>query len=316
MISINPKSGKVSCHTTRRGPCLGKTVRLIKILFSISFLVILFSSGCYSERLVLTDNCAAGVQGNLEVDYEIVRMGGEKQGFAPTPPQFKSSGIRPTGVGFRVRGRLSNTMNWTQPEGYVEKVFNDGLFNYFNAQETNQLRADGWAYTGNLTFLTGFTFWEDRIFLAGLFGVQGSVMELDVFDKTTGERYDYLNRTTGLVGIPFGFHFEWIIADFLTPTYTLTYCHNLYQKTSRSDSTIGNNTIVSDALNPEYNQLTHQLGVRLWPGAIIPFLGPYIWIEGGYIWNKYSGNLTALGIIDLEADIKLNGPYCGFGIRF
>jgi len=257
---------------------------------------ILLLQGC-TVNLKLTDNSAPFVRADLEADYELSRFGGEKQGLAPTPPQVKASGKDIQGIGLRVRGKFSNNFFWTNPEGSSETTI---ATPWGTIGEKEELTANGWGYWGRLLVMPGLTLWGDRIFLAGVTGLSGLYMHLPVYRKSTST-LALGESDAGTFGITLGGHLEWTIARTIAPSCTITWTPDLAHS--------GNPWLSKNSV------WTTELGVRLWPGSLIPTVGDHLWIEAGYTW--LSLNTAAItGLINETTHIDMNGPSAGFGFRF
>ncbi len=254
----------------------------------------LLGPGC-TVTLDLKDDRAPSVQGVLEMDYELKRWGGEEQGRVPTPPALKASGDSVEGVGFRLRGRLANTFTWMEPEGVESTEFflPDPAVYY-----EDDLKADGWSYSGKLLIMPGISFWNDRIFLAAVVGIEGTYLDLPIEDEASGLETD-LGGDMGYFGFPLGWHAEWMIENIGGPRYSTMCTLNVAESGNLHSTSIW----------------TSQLGGVLWPGSIFPALGPYLWIEAGYRWTTYSGDIIT-GIFNLDIDVEINGPYAAVGLRF
>ena len=254
----------------------------------------LLGLGC-TFKLELKDDKAPSLQGVLEMDYELKRWGGEEQGRVPTPPALKASGNSVEGVGFRFRGRFSNTFTWTEPEGFASTEI---LWPDDTIYDEDELKADGWSYRGKLHIMPGFSFWHDQIFVAGVVGIEGTYLDLPIVDEATGEETE-LGGEMGYFGIPVGWHVEWMIGNVGGPRFSSICTFNV-----STSGPLPNNSI-----------LTNQLGGVLWPGSIFPALGPYLWIEAGYRWSSYSADVIT-GIINVDTSLYINGPYAAVGLRF
>lgn len=265
---------------------LGKSGGTYRVL-ALSFVLIF--AGC---TLRLEDKKAPTFTGDLEFEYEVASWGRQKLGFAPSQPKIKASGDTIAGGGFRIRGCLSNTFTWTDPEGSLDYDF---TLNGKDFKGGEPVKAHGWRYWGRLLLMPGLSLAEDRIFLAGLVGVDVMYMELEFesSDDTSMQGFGEFGR----VGVPLGFHVEYTIARTVTPSITYAYIPNV---STWSLSFPGHDSMV-------------ELGLRIWPGSIIPALGHYLWIEGGWIWTSSKG-VSSLGFARYEIDIS--GPYGGVGLRF
>jgi len=237
---------------------------------------------------------APSAQADLETQYELARLGGDKVGLVPTPPEVKEKGIRRSGVGIQLRGKLSNTFTWMNPKGSLDSDFSIDDTHY---QDSLPMEARGWGYRGRLCIMPGLSFVNDNLFLSPVFvGVDGNYIGLDLKEKGdpgSGSRAEF-----GRVGIPIGFHMEGTIAYTLTPYFTFAYIPSVYN---------GGMALAG-------REFTFQVGARLWPGSFIPALGKHLWVEAGWLWTSSRGYSDPVGLV--ETQFEISGPVGGIGWRF
>ncbi len=255
------------------------------------FWPVIVLTGC---TLRLEDKSAPSFEFSLEADYDVVRWGGEeKSGWAATPPGNKREQTGPAGTAFRVRGQFSNTFTWYDADGTLTRA----AFHLGDQEVPEQkvpVNADGWRYRGRLALLPGLAFGGDRFFIAGLFGLEGDYLGMDL---TNAEEPSETERAEfGRLGVPVGCHVEATLAHAVTPYFTYAYVP----------------TVSSWGLASGGHSQTSKLAVRLWPGSIASVFGPWLWVEGGWQWTESKG--AAAPFFDYEID--LSGPYGGIGLRF
>jgi len=250
-------------------------------------------AGC-TTTLSLTDRSAASGQASLEADFELGRSGGGGDVLAPTPVEIRG-GQELSGAAFRLRGRFSSTYTSTQPEGTTSTTI---LLPppYPPIQAGSTVDGSGWLYRGQLLLMPGVSFGANLVYLAGVVGVQGDVCELDLKEGKTGTPLSSLSGTAGNLGFPLGLHAELTLAQWVTPYATWTYVFN-----------VGRWGDGATAMATTENLL--QAGLRIWPG-----LGG-LWIEGGYMWTHYGGGV-ATGLVNVDVDIDVDGPFGAVGYRF
>ena len=276
---------------------IGSTLKALRNGFHLpSFVFILaacaLTGGC-TTTMTLEDRRAPSAQLDLEYDYEMGRIGAERLTGTHSPPAIKASGEAISGVGVRLRTRLSNTFTWTELEG-------TSTFDIAGVvSDQDALKGDGFVYQGRLLLMPGFSFMGDRLFIAGLIGLDGTHVNLQVYEVETEQRIDMFD-SQGYMGIPIGAHLECTIGRTITPFFTMM------------------SIVPVESWGGDFEPLrrfTSRFGVRLWPGSMIGALGSHLWIEGGHLWTHY-GTTIVTGIINVATDINIDGPYAGIGLIF
>jgi hypothetical protein len=263
-----------------------------QVFLRVSLLWLVFTLAACT--LKLEDKSAPSFEFSLEADYDVKRWGGEeKSGRAATPPQRKGEDAGHYGTTFRIRGQFSNTFTWYDAVGTLSsEAFDlDGL--EFPRLEV-PVRADGWSYRGRLAVMPGFAFGGDRFFIAGLFGLEGEYLGMDLVntsDPSVAARTDF-----GILGVPIGFHMEATLAHAVTPLFTYSYSP----------------TVNTWGFGSGGHSSLAKLGVRLWPGSLASVFGSFLWLEGGWQWSTYEGVPAPF----LRYEINLSGPYGAVGLKF
>ncbi len=256
------------------------------------FLLAVVLTAC---SLRLEDKNAPSFEFSLEADYDVARWGGgeEKSGWAATPPERKQGEGGPAGTVFRIRGQFLNSFTWYDADG----TLSIGAFSLGDLEVPEQevpVKGDGWRYRGRLALLPGFAFGGDRFFIAGLIGLEGDYMGMDltnVDNPSETERAEF-----GWLGVPLGFHMEGTVAHVLTPSFTYTYAP----------------TVASWGSAPGGHSQATKLALRLWPGSLAPFFGPWLWVEGGWQWTSKKSGVPPF----FDFEMRLNGFYGAVGLRF
>jgi len=242
---------------------------------------------CISVKL--EDRSAPTLEATVEADYDVVRWGAEvASGWAPTPPAQKEADTDWSGTSFRIRGQFSNSFTSFDADGTI------GLdLGPFGGTE-EAIKADGWRYFGRLLFMPGFAFGGGRFFIAGLLGLEGGYVSMDVKDSSGADigLDDY-----GWIGVPLGFHIEGTLADAVTPYFTYAYAPTLE---TWGDATAGHFS-------------TSKIALRVWPGSFLSGLGRSLWVEGGWLWTSQEGDEFS-PLYDYE--LELSGFTLGIGMRF
>ena len=267
-----------------------RTTKQVFMRISLAWLVISLAA-C---TLKLVDKSAPSFEFSLEADYDVKRWGGEeKSGRAATPPQIKREDAGQSETAFRIRGQFSNTFTWYDAVGTLSsEAFDlDGL--EFPRLEV-PVRADGWSYRGRLAIMPGFAFGGDKFFLAGLFGIEGEYLGMDLVN--TSDPSMVSPTEFGILGVPIGFHVEATLAHAVTPLFTYAYSP----------------TVTTWGFGSGGHSSLAKLGVRLWPGSLASALGSFLWLEGGWQWSAYEGVPAPF----LRYEINLSGPYGAIGFRF
>jgi hypothetical protein len=161
-------------------------------------------------------------------------------------------------------------------------------------QKEVPVKADGWSYHGRLAMMPGFAFGGDKAFIAGLIGLEGIYLGMDL--SNAADSSESVRAEFGWVGVPIGFHAEATLGHVVTPLFTYAYIP----------------TLSSYGLASGGNSSTAKLGLRLWPGSLVSALGSFLWLEGGWQWSESKGAALPL----LEYEIRLSGPYGAIGLRF
>jgi len=252
-----------------RGMTLAAGIKRRRNLCIVLAIIILGpGAGC---TLRPTDNLAPSLEADLETQYELARWGDEKVGLVPSPPEVKEKGIRRSGVGLQVRGKMSNTFTWMNPEGTIDTDYT--LFGERHVS-SEPVEASGWGYRGRMSIMPGLSFADDQVFFSPLFlGVEGSYIGLEIKEKgkpASGSWGDF-----GQVGIPIGFHVEGTIARTVTPSFTFAYVPTIYN---------GGTALTGQ-------DFTFQVAARLWPGSLIPAMGSHLWVEAGWLWTLRNGGV-------------------------
>lgn len=244
--------------------------------------------------LKLEDKSAPSFEFSLEADYDVVRWGGdEKSGWAATPPSRKQGRAKFSGTAFRIRGQFTNTLTWYDAEGTLTR----GAFQLGDEEFPERaipVKADGWRYRGRLALLPGFSFGGDKFFIAGLFGLEGDYLGMDLMSAEDPSLTVWTEF--GRFGVPVGCHVEGTLWHVATPYVTYAYV-----------PTISSWGMASGG----YTSAT-KLAVRLWPGSLLPAFGSLLWLEGGWQWTSSKGASLPF----FEYEINLSGPYGGIGLRF
>jgi len=262
-----------------------------RVFFRVSLVCV--AVGLAACTLKLEDKTAPSFEFSLETDYDVKRWGGEEQsGRAGTPPMRKRGDADHTGRAFRIRGQFSNTFTWYDADGTLSSE----AFNLGGQDRTLEVpvKADGWSYHGRLAVMPGFAFGGDKVFVAGLIGLEGIYLGMDV--ANAADSSESMGADFGWLGVPIGFHAEATLGHVVTPLFTYAYIP----------------TISSYGLASGGNASTAKLGLRLWPGSLISALGSFLWLEGGWQWTESKGAALPL----LEYEIRLSGPYGAIGFRF
>jgi hypothetical protein len=142
--------------------------------------------------------------------------------------------------------------------------------------------------------MPGFAFGGDKFFIAGLFGLEGEYMGMDLTHTETPS--ETARAEFGRLGVPVGCHVEATLGHAVTPYFTYAYVPTVYS---------------SGLASGGHSQAT-KVAARLWPGALVSFFGPLLWVEGGWQWTSNKG--AAPPFFDYEID--LSGPYGAIGLRF
>ena len=244
--------------------------------------------------LRVADKRAPSFELSLETDYDVKRWGGEeKSGRAATPPKRKRGDADHSGKAFRIRGQFSNTFTWYDADGSLTRAAFDLADEEFPEKEV-PVKTDGWRYRGRLVMMPGFAFGGDKVFVAGLIGLEGIYLAMDL--TNAGDSSERARTEFGWVGVPIGFHVEGTLGHVVTPLFTYAYAP----------------TISSHGLASRGGSSAAKLGMRLWPGSLISALGSFLWLEGGWQWTNNEG--ASLPRYDYE--IRLDGPYGAIGWRF
>lgn len=261
------------------------------IVAALSAILLAAGGGC---TLTLKDTMAPSAQLDLEAQYELKRWGDDTVGWVPSPAEVKRKEISRSGVGLHVRGRLSNTFTWMDPDGTLES---DYFLYGQHKQYSEPVEADGWGYRGRLSIMPGFSFAGDSVFLSPFFfGVEGAYTGLEIRSKA--DPADGSWADLGRVGIPIGFHVEGTIAHAVTPYFTFAYVPTIYN---------GGAVLAG-------HDFTYEVGARLWPGSLAPVLGDGLWVEAGWLWTTSSGISDPFGLV--ETRFEISGPFLGVGWRF
>ena len=248
--------------------------------------------GC---TLKLEDKSAPSLELTLERDYDVVRWAEEEErsGWAATPPRVKQGEGDFTGKAFRIRGQFSNTITWFDADGTLtSSAFSLGDQDF--PQQEVPVRADGWRYRGRLALMPGLAFGGDRFFVAGLFGLEGDYMGMDLVSVEGPSEGVWTEF--GRLGVPVGFHAEATLAHAVTPYFTYAYAP----------------TIASWGAASGGHTQTTKLAARLGPGSLASFFGHMLWVEGGWLWTASKGAAPPL----FQYEINLSGPYGAIGLRF
>jgi hypothetical protein len=263
-----------------------------RVFFRLSLVCIAASLAACT--LKLEDKSAPSLEFSLEADYDVKRWGGEERsGRAATPPMRKRGDADHSGKAFRIRGQFSNTFTWYDAVGTLSSEAFD-----LGGQEFPRLEvpvgADGWSYRGRLAIMPGFAFGGDKFFIAGLFGLEGEYLGMDLVntsDPSMASRTEF-----GILAVPIGFYLEATIAHAITPLFTYAYSP----------------TVTTWGFGSGGHSSAAKLGARLWPGSLFSALGSLLWLEGGWQWSTYDGVPSPF----LRYEIDLSGPYGAIGLRF
>jgi hypothetical protein len=250
--------------------------------------------GLAACTLKVEDKTAPSFEFSLETDYDVKRWGGEEEsGRAATPPQRKRGDADHFRKAFRIRGQFSNTFTWYDAEGSLTRAAFDLAGEEFPAKQV-PVKTDGWRYRGRLALMPGFAFGGDKVLVAGLIGLEGIYLAMDVANPADSS--ERARTEFGWLGVPIGFHVEGTLGHVVTPLFTYAYAP----------------TISSYGLASGGGSSTAKLGIRLWPGSLVSALGSFLWLEGGWQWTENKG--ASLPLYDYE--IELSGPYGAIGFRF